>query len=189
MTTETDDDLLELAWSALSKKHRTSAGRLQVALSLIASVRCALEEGCVHRNKAGDVLSTEAEILKCLRDERTITIDKPESLALRLSMGRLLCARAIGARLLESFPREPMEDLVATKLVATVFVNTLDDLTARIDDESVGAEERGALNSYLMRAEADRDALYETVMIVIRPESPPPALLRAMAIMMGEVRP
>jgi hypothetical protein len=82
-----------------------------------------------------------------------------------------------------------MEDFTATKLAATVFVNTLDEMTARIDDQSVNAEERGALDSYLMRAEADRDALYETVMIVIRPESPPPALLRAMAIMMGEVRP
>jgi hypothetical protein len=48
----------------------------RTAKLLIASVRCAIKNGCLHYNKAGTLLTTDAEVIKCLRDEGSIRVDQ-----------------------------------------------------------------------------------------------------------------
>lgn len=47
----------------------------QQAVLLVASVRCALINGCRHYDKAGNLLGTERAVLETLGKEGRVTID------------------------------------------------------------------------------------------------------------------
>lgn len=49
---------------------------MEKALALITAVRSALEAGAIHRNAAGEVLSTDREILECLLREGSVSIEE-----------------------------------------------------------------------------------------------------------------
>lgn len=59
------------------KNERERAERLTVALELIATIRRALADGIVHRNRAGQMLATETEVLQCMLDEGQVTLEEP----------------------------------------------------------------------------------------------------------------
>jgi hypothetical protein len=47
------------------------------ALLLIKSIRNALDRGCIHRDRAGNVLTSELAVLECLQREGSCTVQEP----------------------------------------------------------------------------------------------------------------
>lgn len=49
----------------------------QAATALAGAVTMAIARGCVHRNKAGEVLSTPRAVLECLLAEGSVDVQEP----------------------------------------------------------------------------------------------------------------
>jgi len=64
--------------SALAERGGSSPKEISQRATMVISVlRGSLARGLVHRNRAGRMLTTELEVLLCMREEGMVTLQRP----------------------------------------------------------------------------------------------------------------
>lgn len=63
------------------------------ALLIVASIRSALKNGAKHYNASGRLLTTEKEILHCMRYHGRVTVDEREVISVTTPEAELIAVR------------------------------------------------------------------------------------------------